>query len=152
MWPAQAELTASCNRLLTRLRRKVDHDIATVRCECGIHASNDVKTAANYLDLYSDVTQPHVRYRVVGLVSLWGSVVEGEQGWRASHAYPQRLFLPSTDRLGRPANVDAIRDRLSDYGIPIEIVEPAAEDTALARAVQRVRRDGRRHRVPTRSG
>jgi N-formylglutamate amidohydrolase len=30
----------------------------------------------------------------MGTVSLWGTVIEGELGYRASHAYPHRLYVP----------------------------------------------------------
>ncbi len=32
--------------------------------------------------------------RVMGKVSLWGTVIETEHGYRASHAYPLRLYIP----------------------------------------------------------
>src|SRR5439155_98883 len=33
------------------------------------------------------------RLLVFGRVSLWGRVVEHDLGWRASHAFPERLFV-----------------------------------------------------------
>jgi hypothetical protein len=152
IWPTDAELTASCNRLWTRMRlpwrRRVPHDVPTSRCSCGIHAANEPDMAAEYLYLYGDVHQPHVRYRAIGLVSLWGSIVEGEYGWRGSNAYPRRLFLPRTDRTGRRTDVEAIRDGLADYGIPIEILGDG--DTPVGRAVRRAKSERkRRRRWPT---
>jgi len=42
----------------------------------------------------------------IGQVALWGRVVEGMQGWRASRAYPVRVLLP----YGVPALARDIRD------------------------------------------
>ena len=154
IWQPDAELIAGCNRLWTRVRNRLAwrgdpvHEVPVWRCSCGIHATSDPELAAEYLYLYSEVHQPHVVYRAVGLVSLWGSVVEGESGWRASHAYPKHLFLPPSQRR---EEVELIRDALSDYGVPVDILEDS--ETPIARAVQRVRRDRRRRRYSaTQSG
>ena len=154
VWPTETELTAGCNRLWTRVRSRLAwrsdpvHDVPVSRCSCGIYATSDPELAAEYLYLYSEVHQPHVVYRAVGLVSLWGSVVEGESGWRASHAYPKQLFLPPSRRR---RDVEVIRDGLADYGVPVDILDDA--ETQIARAVQRVRRDRRRRRyAATQSG
>jgi hypothetical protein len=82
-----------------------------------------------------------VIYRAIGLVSLWGSVVEGESGWRASHAYPKRLFLPRSERA---RDAEAIRRGLADYGVPIEFLDDG--DTPVGQAVRRVGRSRRRRR------
>jgi hypothetical protein len=47
---------------------------------------------------------------VIGQVFLWGCVVECERGWRASHAYPARLFAP----LGRRGRVAFLSRRAAD--------------------------------------
>lgn len=57
--------------------------------------------------------------RVFGVVALWGTAVECERGWRASHAYPLRTFVPRSSRTGEPP-ADEIAVRLSDYGVPVE--------------------------------
>ena len=60
--------------------------------------------------------------RVVGLVSLWGSVVECEHGWRASHAYPAAIYVPSfSSAAGDPAP-EEIAAALAAYHVPVEIV------------------------------
>jgi hypothetical protein len=149
VWLPQRELVGGCNRFWMKVplprpwRRAMAHDVPADPCACGIYATSDVETAANYLYLYDELRQPHLRYRAIGRVSLWGSVVESERGWRASYAYPERIFLPRTDRLGRPADVESICDGLAGYGVPVEIVEDDAK-TALARAVRRVQRRRRR--------
>ena len=91
--------------------------------------------------------QPHLRYRALGCVLLWGSVVEGEHGWRAARAYPQRIFLPSTDRYDRPTDFEAVADGLADYQVPIEVVDD--DPTPVARALRRVKPKRRRPRAVT---
>lgn len=147
IWPADAPLTAGCNRVWTRIRSRLPwrsdatHDVPVWRCSCGIYAAHEPELAAEYLYLYSDVHQPRVVYRAIGLVSMWGIVVEGESGWRASSAFPNRLFLPRSPR----SDVETICEGLADYGVPIEIIDDA--ETPVARAVRRVRRErGRRRR------
>jgi hypothetical protein len=75
-------------------------------------------------------------HRVAGRVSLWGLVVEGDGGWRASHAYPATIDVPTfrprslrpARRLARPAlPVEEIALGLTDYGVPVEIVDCANE-------------------------
>jgi hypothetical protein len=153
IWPADAALTAGCNRVWTRIRGKLPwrgdpvHDVPVWRCSCGIYAAHDPELAAEYLYLYSDVHQPRVLYRAIGLVSMWGSVVEGESGWRAAYAYPKRIFLPRT---ARRRDIETIRDGLADYGVPVDILDDG--ETRLANAVRRVRHDRRRRRSTTQSG
>jgi hypothetical protein len=123
-------------------RGDCEHDAPVPRCSCGIYATNDPELAAEYLYLYSEVLQPHVLYRAIGLVSLWGSVVEGETGWRATFAYPKRIFLPRSERR---SVVETVRTGLSDYGVPVELLDEA--DTPAALAVRRVARKRRRRRA-----
>jgi hypothetical protein len=152
VWPAQEELVAACNRFWMKIpvpgrwRRTMAHRVPAGDCACGIHASNQLETAANYLYLYDELRQANLRSRAIGRVSLWGAVVEGEKGWRASCAYPERIFVPRCDRLGRPTNVEALLDGLADYAVPIEILE---DDDAgpVGSAVRRVQRR-RRRRTP----
>ena len=60
----------------------------------------------------------------IGLVALWGSVVEGEAGWRASAAYPEALYLPVRREEEREP-CDRIAWDLSAYGVPIAVVDCA---------------------------
>jgi hypothetical protein len=147
LWLPQTEVAAGCNRVWTRLRTHMGwhggatHDVPVWRCNCGIHAAKSPELAAEYLYLYSTVHQPGVLARAIGLVSLWGGVVEGDNGWRASYAYPKKLFLPKPE--GHD-DAEALRAGLAEYGVPIDFVE--GEETPVARAVRRVRRDRRRGR------
>jgi hypothetical protein len=71
-----------------------------------------------------------VEQPVFGQVSLWGRVVECEQGWRGQHGYPAALYVPAlTVRRDRdpeqerpPLPAEAIADALTAYGVPVELI------------------------------
>jgi hypothetical protein len=79
VWLPRSEAVASCTH---------GHDAPESACACGIHALADRELAARYLVGRND---PWVVGRVLGQVSLWGTVVECERGWRAERAYPLHL-------------------------------------------------------------
>jgi hypothetical protein len=56
-------------------------------------------------------------------VSLWGSVVECEHGWRASRAYPERLYLLWRREEGSLAPREEVAVGLSVYGVPLQVLE-----------------------------
>jgi hypothetical protein len=62
------------------------HEAPDIRCSCGIHAARSLAT----FDRPRPAWPPPP---VIGTVSLWGTVVEHERGWRARYAYPARLGL-----------------------------------------------------------
>jgi hypothetical protein len=66
--------------------------------------------------------------RVLGRVALWGTVIECERGFRASRAYPTRVYLPSD--AGSPWGVEweEVALGLSRYRVPIEALASAAAD------------------------
>jgi hypothetical protein len=130
-WPPGQELAADCEhpprRLLSRpWRRKRAHEAPSVNCECGIYATKNVERAARYLDGYDHLLE-RVRHRVLGRVRLWGSVVETEFGWRASHAYPAYIYVPTNRANGRRVNADDVALELASYGVPVEIVRGGSE-------------------------
>ncbi len=69
-------------------------------------------------------------------------MVECERGWRASHAYPARLYLPlGGDRHlsflpGRGADAERLALALRAYGVPVELVA-CASVRELARELER---------------
>jgi len=122
VWPASAELTAGCERFRLFRRRRRRHDAPDVDCECGIYAAVTLTQLRMYL-----ADGLHGLSRVLGQVALWGTVVECERGFRASRAYPARLFVP--DDAGRPWRVSATEVALGlcAYGVPVEpLAGPAA--------------------------
>jgi hypothetical protein len=64
---------------------------------------------------------------VVGRVSLWGSVVECVNGWRAENAYPERLFVPQFEWRSEEQAASVAAD-LADYRVPVELLDCAPED------------------------
>ncbi len=141
IWLPQEEMRATCRRSLidAALTGLPAHAAPQRRCTCGIYAT---RTARHVLDFSRQVRRRFdTVHRVAGLTSLWGSVVESEDGWRASDAYPYSIvvptFRPRSFRLARRATVsaiavDEIAHGLASYGVPVEIVD-AADERELAR-------------------
>jgi len=72
-------------------------------------------------------TRPTVA-RVLGQVALWGTVVECERGFRASHAYPIRIYVPRDDHLHEFADADRVVAGLACYGIPVESMDASCAE------------------------
>jgi hypothetical protein len=69
------------------------HDAPHARCSCGIYASKTPDGATSY---FHGTSRGPIKplFRVMGTVALWGTIIEGARGYRASHAYPRRLYIP----------------------------------------------------------
>jgi len=131
IWVPRRAAAAACRRVLVdrSWSRLPDHDAPGEGCTCGIYAA---QTAGQVLE-YAKQFRPRsdTVHRVVGHVSLWGTVVECTGGWRASLAYPGALFVPTAHgrrlrpgRLPAPKRpVEEIALGLADYGVPVEIVD-----------------------------
>ena len=129
VWPAREPFLATCYRAVSQFplrlwRKPRQHAPVTLDCECGIHAANDLASAAAYLHLYEDLPQRSICHRALGRVALWGTVVEGDLGWRASRAYPQEIFVPAIGAK-RGIGLEAITQGLSVYGVPITVLDGA---------------------------
>jgi hypothetical protein len=103
-------------------------------CRCGIYAAPTAAQAA------ASVTRPSrpgedIVDHVVGRVTLWGTVVECERGWRAERAYPASLAVPAPlpqapkrhilrrRRQRSPSRPAAeIAAALCEYGVAVELV------------------------------
>ncbi len=112
-WPVGQALVASCHHT------PVPHPAPWRGCRCGIYGARRWEDAAYYTSLPSQADQTVA----IGLVELWGSVVEGDAGWRASHASPSRIvLLPSPLACD---NLDYLTTalELADYGVPVEIFD-----------------------------
>lgn len=101
VWEPRAELVAACAS---------GHEAPQEACSCGIHAAAEHAEAARYLVGRDD---PADVARVIGEVALWGWVVVADDGWRASLAYPARLWA------ARGAALDDIAAELRAYGVPV---------------------------------
>jgi len=137
VWEPEIPFVASCTeghrpRWAPWRKRPSEHPVPELECRCGIYGVQSVAAARLFLEL------PPLRCRddrVIGRVALWGDVVEGPTGWRASHAYPLELFVPSP-RVGhrglrQRAHVDEILFALEAYRVPVDFV-PLSALTAYA--------------------
>jgi|SRR3954449_742481 hypothetical protein len=132
VWEPAVPLVASCtggNRSRWRPWRKTPHEHAApdLDCRCGIYGVQSVAAARSYLETPPLLCRDD---RVIGRVALWGDVVEGPLGWRASHAYPVELFVPAPmialNGLRRRAYVEQILLALEAYRVPVDVVAPSA--------------------------
>jgi hypothetical protein len=117
IWPAREPLVAEC--LASRpfrdwVRRRPHHPAPAPRCDCGIYATGFDRTYE-----YLGYSLPEAFVRIVGRVALWGTVVECERGFGASHAYPLPLYLPGLPA-GPSSTPPALTAGLERYGVPLE--------------------------------
>jgi hypothetical protein len=119
LWQPRERLTAYC--LTTRGERLRKHFAPFERCMCGIYGTSSLKHLANYIT--QGLSGPP-KTQAVGLVSLWGDMVTYEHGWRGSHAYPHRLWLPRETVRRQPIQAwEQIAFDLAGYGVPVEILD-----------------------------
>jgi hypothetical protein len=122
VWPPGEPLVAEClrrsGRLVARARGRWPHAAPGAGCTCGIYATQLERVLPYLEDDPYDVAPA----RVLGRVALWGTVVECERGWRASHAYPSRLLVALGDTRSR-IDGGALALDLTAYGVPVEIVD-----------------------------
>jgi hypothetical protein len=128
-WPVRSELDAWCYRSrYVSASNSITHDrhAAPIKgCFCGIYGAKELEQVRQY------VVASHSGYaavgdyahRVVGHVNLWGRVVECSQGFRASRAYPARLWLPTRRPDGKTFDVERAALGLLDYGVPTELLD-----------------------------
>jgi hypothetical protein len=126
LWSPGNELVASCLHRALPLPwpRRSKHGPPARGCRCGIYATREPEEAATYLEgrTWADALSVH---RVIGTVSLWGRVVECARGWRASRAYPKRIYVPATRAPYwlKVEQADEVALALTDYGVPIELLD-----------------------------
>jgi hypothetical protein len=127
VWSAGEPLVADCLKARpfhAWVRRRPPHPAPAERCECGVYASA-LDRACEYLR----DSLPSALARVLGRVALWGSVVECERGFRASHAYPLELYVPADASTDRQTSPDDIAQGLRRYGVPVQVL-PAGRRSA----------------------
>jgi hypothetical protein len=128
-WFPHHELIARClrHRAFLPWRRRSGHVPPRRGCGCGIYAASEPAEAASYLGgrSWADALGVH---RVIGTVSLWGRVVECTRGWRGSHAYPKRIYVPATRAPSwlRAERAEEVALALTDYDVPVELLEADA--------------------------
>lgn len=125
-WPARRELAAECLSARwtwwPRRTSRREHHTPERSCVCGIYAAANVVQALHYLDVYEGLGRRRPP-AVLGIVKLWGSVLQCERGWRAAYAYPARLFVIAAERRDLVDPHLLARD-LGRYGVPVEVLEP----------------------------
>jgi hypothetical protein len=129
VWEPAVPLAAACRqRHRSRLRpwrlERSEHAPPDMGCVCGIYGVQSLVAARSYLERPDLLCRGE---RVIGRVALWGTVVEGQLGWRASRAYPIELFVPAPAVLRsgfrRRAYMDEILRALEEYRVPVDAVE-----------------------------
>jgi hypothetical protein len=87
------------------------HEVTTLaECSCGFHAARDPADALSYLH---GRDAPSTLCRILGEVTLWGSVLQTEAGWRGTLAYPARLYVPDA----------LLAEELGVYGVSVSSAE-----------------------------
>ncbi len=119
IWPAGEPLVAECLAAKPLLRdwllRRPPHQAPCASCQCGIYATQWERVGKYLRDLL-----PEARARVLGRVALWGTVIESERGFRASHAYPLALYVPVDGADRSPLGPDELARALARYRVPVE--------------------------------
>jgi hypothetical protein len=107
VWEHGRAALAECRRSDDPFAAPIDvHPVPGMNCSCGFHAARDPVDALSYA---RGRDEPRTVCRILGEVVLWGHVLEAEGGWRASHAYPGRLYVPDGD----------IAAELAGYSVPV---------------------------------
>jgi len=107
VWPHGRPALAECRRGDDPFTLPLAvHPVPGAECNCGFHAARDAVDALSYARGRDEVD---TICRILGEVQLWGHVLETESGWRASHAYPARLYVPDPK----------VAAALSAYGVPV---------------------------------
>lgn len=137
LWPAGRPLVADClhrSSFAWWRRRRQPHDAPEEKCECGIYA-----TKLERLGPYLVEPLPHDAVaRVLGKVALWGTVVECERGFRASHAYPVELYVPMDASRDRRVGAEELVQRLADYDVRIDLLDARGREAPAVLEAARI--------------
>lgn len=90
LWEPRRPIVAVCSSFTS------GHEAPWVEHECGIWALKRQEDARRWMDSWMQ-TQGDPLGWACGQVSLWGRVIEHEQGWRAQYAYPYAITVESLD-------------------------------------------------------
>jgi hypothetical protein len=117
-WFPETRLDAHCFQAI-HVRGHVSPDL---KCRCGIYAAHHDNLE------WASLSHRSLKRLVIGRVHLWGTVIEAEHGWRATYAYPERIFIPRVN--GQFSDEDfRITEDLLAYRVP---VEPVRVESAAA--------------------
>jgi hypothetical protein len=103
-WPPHRGLRAHCTG--------AGHSAPDPACDCGLYGARDLETLREHgLCLAPEVL-------VVGLVALWGRVIDDVAGWRGEFAYPARLSVVP-ELLVDATEAELVERLRSSYGVPV---------------------------------
>ncbi len=122
LWLPGEETRAECHPGL--------HTAPQLHCVCGLYAGATAQHAEPYLDGYKHLIGASPV--VLGRVAVWGTVIDCADGWRASHAYPNHLFVPAR---GVSRDPHELRLALARYGVPVELLDCEPRRGVVARAL-----------------
>jgi hypothetical protein len=135
IWPADAPLRATCMKgpgsfaawvrgLLSRAAKPSTHPAPAWGCQCGVYGLNRLK--GDELEAVPGVSgrDPDRGAVALGLVLLWGRVIQHTSGYRAEYARPLKLLMVPPQRHAGRVNtlLDAVAQRYE-----IQIVTRAQE-------------------------
>ena len=83
--------------------------------ECGLYATNNIDRFAMYIGVSYEVA--------MGTARIWGRVIEHEMGFRGSHGYPDRLYVPTCYDAWEEMTTD-----LAAYNVPVERLDVSDRD------------------------
>jgi len=124
-WPVGRKVTAQCiqpSAVLGKwiahtmpIQGKLDdpikslpvHDAPYEDCTCGIYALNS--------SLVSGEVRPWQSNALVGVVLMWGRVLEGTRGWRGQYAKVVSLWMDSEE----PERANLISQMAEMYHVPV---------------------------------
>ncbi|HEX3455880.1 MAG TPA: hypothetical protein VHS03_14745 [Gaiellaceae bacterium] len=128
LWPRREHLTAECGRGFHNgagPALRAEHPAPSIDCSCGIYAAGSIDRAAQIADCatarFRDCLGRPVLGAALGLVSLWGTIVDCAQGWRGAYAYPASIYVLEPAYSGRRLHVASAAElavELRSYGVP----------------------------------
>jgi hypothetical protein len=120
-WTPRAPLAARCEAPAVWRRRR--HEAPQEGCTCGIYAA-----ALDVLkDRLAGTTLWGWPRLAVGRVSLWGTVVETEKGWRGEFGYPSSLYVIVPPAASREKS-ERTATLLECYGVEVQMLEIEGND------------------------
>jgi len=95
------------------------HAAPTEKCTCGIWAFKSLDLLLPAIAGYSNVS-------AIGSVSIWGNVIETENGYRAQYAYPKEIWILDETLEGLGYN----------YNVPIRLYKAEISDKDSAKSAR----------------
>jgi len=130
-WEPGEETVARCRKSAIYRHNPVDHEAPDEDCICGVYALFDQGRVRRKYgeDLgVRPASRFQLLYRVIGRVALWGKVVEGGDGARASRAYPLEFQVPRRIKGLDTLSPREVEDALGPWGVPVTVLEETWAD------------------------